>query len=49
MFIAMDPRTGEIIAYASLPDYDPNDIRSSSERELSDTIAVTAYEPGSGF
>ncbi|MFA6507846.1 MAG: penicillin-binding protein [Treponemataceae bacterium] len=49
MFIALDPRTGEILAYVSLPDYDPNDIRASSERELSDTIAVTAYEPGSVF
>ena len=49
MFIAMDPRTGEILAYASLPDYDPNDIRASGGKNLSDTIAVNAYEPGSVF
>lgn len=49
MFIALDPRTGEILAYASLPDYDPNDIRAFGERELTDRIAVNAYEPGSVF
>lgn len=49
VFLAADPRTGEILAYVSLPDYDPNDIRAFSERELSDTIAVNAYEPGSVF
>jgi cell division protein FtsI (penicillin-binding protein 3) len=49
MFIAMDSRTGEILAYASLPDYDPNDIRAAGGRNLSDRMAVSAYEPGSVF
>ncbi len=47
--IALDPRTGEILAYANMPDYDPNDIRSFGEREMTDRIAVNAYEPGSVF
>lgn len=49
LFIAMDPRTGDILAYVGLPGYDPNDIRASTDLERSDRIAVYAYEPGSVF
>ncbi|MDR2247097.1 MAG: transpeptidase family protein [Treponema sp.] len=49
MFLAMDPRTGEILGSASLPDFDPNDIRSSNEMSRMDRPAIWAYEPGSVF
>jgi cell division protein FtsI (penicillin-binding protein 3) len=49
MFLAMDPRTGEILGSASLPDFDPNDIRASNEQSRMDRPAIWAYEPGSVF
>ncbi len=49
MLIAMDPRNGDILGYASLPDFDPNDIRTSDERSRIDRPAIWAYEPGSVF
>lgn len=49
VMIALDPRSGDILGYASLPDFDPNDIRSSAEGERLDRPAVLAYEPGSVF
>jgi cell division protein FtsI (penicillin-binding protein 3) len=49
MFIAMDPRTGDILGSASLPDFDPNDINSSDELSRMDRPAIWAYEPGSVF
>lgn len=49
IFLALDAKTGEVLAYVSLPDYDPNDIRSSTEKDRMDRAAVWAYEPGSVF
>lgn len=49
MLLAMDPRTGEILGSASLPGFDPNDIRSSDEQSRMDRPAIWAYEPGSVF
>jgi cell division protein FtsI (penicillin-binding protein 3) len=49
MLMAMDPRTGEILGSASLPDFDPNDIRASDEQGRMDRPAIWAYEPGSVF
>jgi cell division protein FtsI (penicillin-binding protein 3) len=49
MFSAMDPRTGEILGSASLPNYDPNEIRSSTENQRMNRPAVWAYDPGSVF
>jgi cell division protein FtsI (penicillin-binding protein 3) len=49
MFLAMDPRTGEILGSASLPDFDPNNIRASDEQSRMDRPAIWAYEPGSVF
>jgi cell division protein FtsI (penicillin-binding protein 3) len=49
MFIAMDPRTGDILGSASLPDFDPNEINSSDEISRMDRPAIWAYEPGSVF
>ncbi|MDR2185389.1 MAG: transpeptidase family protein [Treponema sp.] len=49
MFLAMDPRSGDILGSASLPGFDPNDIRASSEISRMDRPAIWAYEPGSVF
>jgi cell division protein FtsI (penicillin-binding protein 3) len=49
MLMAMDPRSGEILGSASLPDFDPNDIRASNEQTRMDRPAIWAYEPGSVF
>jgi cell division protein FtsI (penicillin-binding protein 3) len=49
MFMAMDPRTGEILGSASLPGYDPNNLRNSDEISRMDRPAIWAYEPGSVF
>ena len=51
--IAMDPRTGEILAIGNVPDYDLNDIpRDDMELLIERTrnkIIVDVYEPGSTF
>jgi cell division protein FtsI (penicillin-binding protein 3) len=49
MFLAMDPRTGDILGSASLPDFDPNNIRASDEISRMNRPAIWAYEPGSVF
>jgi len=49
MFMAMDPRTGDILGSASLPGYDPNNLKSSDEISRMDRPAIWAYEPGSVF
>ncbi|MDR0496541.1 MAG: transpeptidase family protein [Treponema sp.] len=49
MFMAMDPRSGDILGSVSLPGYDPNDIRSSNNISRMDRPAIWAYEPGSVF
>ncbi|MDR2304829.1 MAG: transpeptidase family protein [Treponema sp.] len=49
MLMAMDPRTGDVLGSASLPGFDPNDIRLTSNEERMDRPALWAYEPGSVF
>ncbi|MDR3166828.1 MAG: penicillin-binding protein [Treponema sp.] len=49
MLLAADPRTGDILGSASLPDFDPNDFRSSTEQARMDRPAIWSYEPGSVF
>jgi len=49
MFVAMDPRTGDILGSASLPDFDPNNIRASNEVSRMNRPVIWAYEPGSVF
>jgi cell division protein FtsI (penicillin-binding protein 3) len=49
MFLAMDPRSGDILGSASLPGFDPNDLRSATETGRMDRPAIWAYEPGSVF
>jgi cell division protein FtsI (penicillin-binding protein 3) len=49
MLLALDPRTGEILAYVAMPDFDPNDYASSPEETWYDWPSVYHYEPGSVF
>ena len=49
MILAMDARTAEILAYVSLPDFDPNEVGSYDESSRLNRPAKMAYEPGSVF
>jgi cell division protein FtsI (penicillin-binding protein 3) len=49
MILAMDARTAEILAYVSLPDFDPNEVGSYDESARLNRPAKMAYEPGSVF
>ena len=45
--VIVDPRTGNILAISQRPNFDPHDQSSFSNANLSNRIAVNAYEPGS--
>lgn len=47
--IAMDPRTGEIIALANETSFDPNNFKASSPETRKNRAIVDAYDPGSTF
>jgi cell division protein FtsI (penicillin-binding protein 3) len=49
--VAMDPRTGDILALANYPSYDPNERpKPGDDGQARDNIAVTTpFEPGSVF
>ncbi len=47
--IVMDPHTGEILAMASRPTYDPNHFSDSTPESLRNRAVVNLYEPGSTF
>ena len=47
--IVMDPWTGEILALANVPDYDPNAFWKAPSDALRDRAVTDAYEPGSTF
>ncbi|MDR0589753.1 MAG: transpeptidase family protein [Spirochaetaceae bacterium] len=49
MFLAMDPRSGDVLGSASLPGFNPNNIKDSDENTRMDRPAIWAYEPGSVF
>jgi len=49
MFLAMDPRSGDILGSVSLPDFDPNNFRASSDISRMNRPVIWAYEPGSVF
>jgi cell division protein FtsI (penicillin-binding protein 3) len=49
MLLAMDPRSGDVLGSASLPGFDPNDIRASDETGRMNRPVIWAYEPGSVF
>ena len=46
--VVMDPKTGEILAMSSRPNFDPNNYKNYSQEELSRNLPIWAsYEPGS--
>lgn len=47
--IVMDPKTGEILAMASYPDYDPNRFTQMDESRFRNPAVSDLYEPGSTF
>ena len=49
MAMVMLPRTGEILAMASLPDFDPNDPGNYSDSQRREKNVVDIFEPGSTF
>jgi cell division protein FtsI (penicillin-binding protein 3) len=49
MLVAADARTGAILAYVAMPDFDPNDYASSPSSDWYDWPSVYHYEPGSVF
>lgn len=47
--IVQDPHTGEILALANWPTFDPNDSRKVTPQRLKDHAVSDVYEPGSTF
>ena len=47
--IVMDPHTGEIIALANYPDYDPNEIKEAASFAMRNRAVSDIFEPGSTF
>lgn len=47
--IVMDPKSGEVLAMANYPQFNPNDLSSSSQLALKNRAIVDTYEPGSTF
>jgi cell division protein FtsI (penicillin-binding protein 3) len=47
--IVLDPRTGEILALANAPTFDPNDARSAPADARANQALQNIYEPGSTF
>ncbi len=47
--IIMDPKTGEILAMANRPTYDPNHYDKGTENDFKNRAVTNLYEPGSTF
>ena len=47
--IVLDPRSGEILALANAPSFDPNQVAASSAAARSNWALQNIYEPGSTF
>lgn len=49
IIIVMDPKTGDILAMANRPSYDPNHFFHATESQFKNRAVVDMYEPGSTF
>ena len=49
MALVMNPHTGEILAMASWPRFDPNQFRNYTSRDWRNRILTDSFEPGSIF
>jgi len=47
--IVMAPKTGEILAIANKPDYDPNEYQKYPQKQWRNSAVSDVYEPGSTF
>ena len=47
--VVMDPRTGEVLAMATLPTFDPNSFRSYTPGDWRNRPVTDSFEPGSTF
>lgn len=47
--IVMQPETGEILAIANVPDFDPNNYSKASQEAQRNRALTDVYEPGSAF
>lgn len=47
--IVMDPWTGEVLAVANVPTFDPNHFWKYTDQQRRDRAVMDAYEPGSTF
>jgi cell division protein FtsI/penicillin-binding protein 2 len=47
--IVMDPKTGEILAYAVAPTYDPNHFQKATNTQIKNWTLTDVYPPGSTF
>ena len=47
--VVMDPKTGDVLAMANWPGYDPRDLDKASEEALTNRPTAFTYEPGSTF
>ena len=45
--VVMDPRTGDILALAAVPTFDPNDPGAANEANLGNRAITDVFEPGS--
>ena len=47
--LVMDAKNADILAYVSIPDFDPNNFSSAPQEKRKNRPIVTAFEPGSVF